>query len=62
MLNLLSSLTKAAVAVAVTPVAVIADVAKLPSSAYTNDEPFKHTSEMLQAASDNVKKAVDPNT
>lgn len=60
MFKILSSITKAAVAVAVTPLAVVADVVKLPATADSNKHPFQHTKEMMGAAADNIKNAVDP--
>jgi len=61
MFGLLTNLTKAAVATALVPVAVVADIVSIPaSSCDPNSEPFKHTSNILGAASECVMKAVKP--
>ena len=60
MLKMLSNLTKAAVSVAVTPAAVIADVLTLPASAHDNTAPFRRTAQLLNNAGVCVQKAVEP--
>jgi hypothetical protein len=51
-------LLKAAIATTLTPVAIIADIATLPSSAYNNKHPFQKTKEMINIVNDNVKKTI----
>ena len=59
MLVILESLTKAVVAVALAPVAIIADVATIPASAERGDDhPFRRTGLLLNAAGERIKKAV----
>lgn len=53
------NLLKAAVAVALTPVAIVADVVTMPASADRGDaHPFGMTGALLKAAGENVSKAV----
>lgn len=60
MFGILGNLTKAAVAVALTPVAVVMDVVTLPASAERGDDhPFQRTGDLLNAAGKNISKAVD---
>lgn len=57
-----TNLLKAAVAVVVTPVALVADIVTLPASAEDlHRGPFDRTASMLKTAADNVNKAVNPN-
>lgn len=61
MFSMLSNLTKAAVAVVVTPVALVADVITLPASALDHRrEAFGRTEAMLKAAGDATTEAVKP--
>lgn len=61
MFNVLTNLTKAAVAVAVTPVALVADIVTLPASAEDPRRgPFDNTAGTLGAALDNLKEAIKP--
>lgn len=56
---MLTNLLKAAVALAVTPVAVVADVLTLPASAeHPTRGAFDRTGQMLKAVGDNMKEAV----
>lgn len=60
MFGMISKLAKAAVAVAVTPVALVVDVVTMPASADRGDShPFKRTGQLLEVAGKNVKEAVD---
>lgn len=53
------NLIKAAVAVTLTPVAVVADVVRLPvTSEKPNGKAFECTEFLLDSAADNVKKAI----
>lgn len=59
MLGLLSGLTKAAVSVALTPVALVVDVVTLPATADDfRRGPFDSTSALLKSAGDQVAKAI----
>jgi hypothetical protein len=61
MFNMLTNLTKAAVAVAVTPVAVVADLVTLPaSSCDLNRGAFDKTASVLNAAKAAFTVAVEP--
>lgn len=60
MFSMLTNLTKAAVATALTPVAVAVDIVKLPSTAYNNEPAFGETEKMLKTAGECVEKAVEP--
>lgn len=55
-----NNLLKAAVAVMVTPVTLIADVVTLPSSAYNNRGPFDRTVRKLQQSSAALDAALQP--
>ena len=60
MFGILSNLTKAAVAVALMPVAIAVDIVTLPASAERGDDhPFQRTGDLLNAAGKNISKAVD---
>lgn len=59
-LNVLTNLTKASVAIVVTPVAVVADVFSLPASAESNKPTFGMTAKMLNAAGNCISEAVKP--
>lgn len=58
MFKLLTNLTKAAVGVALTPVALAKDVVTLPARAMDDEHPFKSTKAMLE----NVGECVDEAT
>jgi len=61
MFSMLTNLTKAAVAVAVAPVALVVDIVTLPDSASSyNKGPFDRTAKVLGAAGDAVSKAIKP--
>ena len=60
MFNLITNLAKAAVAVAATPIALVADVLTLPASATNNDDPFGLTEATVKAAKDAFDAAVKP--
>lgn len=57
---MLGNLIRATVSVALTPVAVVADVLTLPASAESNRHPFGKTGWLLENAGQNVKQAVQP--
>jgi len=59
MFGMLEKLTKAAVAVAVTPVALAVDIVTLPDDAEPGKEPFSRTGGLLKSAGENISKAVD---
>jgi hypothetical protein len=60
MFGLLGNLTKAAVAVALTPIALVVDIVTLPASAYRGDDhPFGRIGHLLNAAGKSVNKALD---
>ncbi|SOY65644.1 exported hypothetical protein [Cupriavidus phytorum] len=56
----LTNTIKAAVAVAVSPAAVIADLATLPSTAYEGKPAFGKTSAVLSKAGDAMNAALRP--
>lgn len=58
MFSMLTNLTKAAVAVVATPVAVAVDVVKLPVTAFENKDPFEHTRKKIDQASDAFDRSV----
>lgn len=54
-----SNLFKAAVATALTPVAVVVDIVKLPVTADDHRRsPFEETNKMLESVGDNISKAL----
>lgn len=59
-MNLLKNLIGTGVAVLATPVALVADLATLPASAYDNKDPFARTGKMLGAAGECINEAVEP--
>lgn len=61
-MNILTNLARAAVSVAVAPVAAVADVLTLPSSAYNDRHPFARTGALLSNACECVRQAVKPET
>lgn len=58
MFSLLTNLTKAVVAVAVSPVALVVDVVKLPVTAFDDKSPFENTEKVLSLAGKSVIKAI----
>lgn len=60
MLGLFKNLTKAALNVAVTPVAIVTDVVKLPVTAFEDRSPFEQTSKRLKDANECLDAALDP--
>ena len=60
MFGILGNLTKAVVAVALTPVAVAVDIVTLPASAERGeDHPFGRTAALLDSAGKSVSKAIE---
>ena len=57
MFSILTNLTKSAVAVVATPVALVADVLTLPSSAMDGRDAFGKTGQMLDAAGKAITEA-----
>jgi hypothetical protein len=57
---MLLKLVKAAVAVTLSPVAVVVDVVTLPESADSGRHPFSRTADLLHSAGKNVTDAVKP--
>ena len=57
---MLGNLFKAAVSVAVTPIAVVIDIVTLPASAFDNKDAFHRTGALLNNAGDCLKEAVKP--
>lgn len=60
MFGLIENLAKAAVSVAVAPVALVVDVVKLPATAYDNKPAFGNTQRMLSNAGDCFNEATRP--
>lgn len=59
MLNILTNLTKAVIAVAVTPIAVVADIVMLPADAEDINRPaFSRTGGLLKAVGTAIDQAV----
>jgi hypothetical protein len=58
MFGILEKLTKATIAVALSPVALAVDIVTLPLSAENGDDAFGRTGKLLDSAGDNIKKAV----
>jgi hypothetical protein len=58
MFGMLENLTKAAVAIAVSPIALAADIAILPATAFDDSKPFGITESVFKAVADNVSKAI----
>jgi hypothetical protein len=59
-LSALTNVAKAGIAVAVSPVTLIADVVTLPASAHDNKDPFHRTGRMFSAAAKCINEAVTP--
>lgn len=57
---ILTNLVKAAAAVALTPVAAVADVLTLPGSAYANRPPFGNVESLLRQARAATREALKP--
>lgn len=53
------NLLKAAVAVVVSPVAVVVDVVTLPATAFERKDAFHRTASLLSSSGKNIMKAVD---
>lgn len=62
MFGMLESLTKAAVSVAVTPIAAAVDVVMIPVDASEDGEVFQRTQSALNNAAENFGDAVKPNS
>ena len=60
MFSMFSNLAKAAVAVVVTPVALVVDVVSLPSTSESGKPAFGKTSAMLSAAGAAISEALEP--
>lgn len=58
MFGLLEKLTKAAVAVAVAPVAVVVDTVMLPVDAENRHDAYSRTAGLLKSAGENITDAV----
>lgn len=59
-MGILSNLTKAALNVAVSPVALVVDIATLPSSALEIKGPFDRTANCLKRAGRCIEAATEP--
>jgi hypothetical protein len=60
-MSMLANLTKAAVAVAVSPIALVADLVTLPASSMDPHRgPFERTGNMLNTAGECVTRAIAP--
>lgn len=57
---MITNLFKSALAVIATPVALIADVLTLPSTAYNDTQPFAHTAKKLNQAAEAFNASVAP--
>lgn len=57
-MGILTNLAKSAIAVVATPIALVADVAHLASSAYYNTDPFERTKAMAFKAADAFDEAI----
>jgi hypothetical protein len=55
---MISNLLKAAVSVALSPVALVVDVVTFPASTLDGNDPFKRTGALLKNAGDCVSEAV----
>lgn len=56
----LTNVAKAGIAVAASPVALVADIVTLPAAAYDDKPPFGRTGKMLNAAGKCITEAVKP--
>jgi hypothetical protein len=60
MINLITGIAKAAIAVAVTPVTLAADILMLPADSEDINKPaFSRTGNMLKSAMENIEKSVE---
>ena len=59
MFGILTSLTKAVVAVALTPVAVAVDIVTLPFDQQDSGDAFSRTEAMLESVGDNISDALE---
>lgn len=59
MFDMLTNLTKAAVAAAITPIAVVQDIVTIPAAAYNDADIWTETEKRLNQISDNVDKALE---
>lgn len=60
MFGTLANVVKAGVALAASPVALVADIVTLPSTAYDGKPAFGRTGKMLDAAGSCISEAVKP--
>lgn len=60
MFGMLESLTKAAVGVVVTPVALVADTVAIIPDSVDGKDPFTRTGHVLDTIGENVKNAIEP--
>lgn len=60
MFGILENLTKAAVSVAVSPLAAVVDTVRLPHDALEDDGPYQNTRKALNNAVENIQKAMKP--
>lgn len=61
MFELLKGLTKAAVGVAVAPIAIAVDIVTLPSCAVDYEKgPFDRTGKVMDSIGENISKALEP--
>ena len=59
-MSMIGNLMKAGISIAVTPVAVLVDIATLPASAYNDEEPFKRTGQQIKNAGRCLNEATKP--
>lgn len=60
LLNCLTNVVKAGVAVAVSPAAMVADLCALPSSGYNDTPAFRRTGKLFDAAAKCIDEATKP--
>lgn len=60
MFDILTNVVKAGLAVVASPVALVADLATLPSSSFDGKPPFGRTGKLLGTAGDCITAAVKP--
>lgn len=58
MFSMLKNLTKVAVSVAVSPIALVTDIVTSPETGYTGKRPFRRTESVIDSAKDAFKAAV----
>ena len=61
MFGIFKDITKTAISVASTPIAIAVDIVKLPVTSYENKDPFENTNAVLGAAKKNFSNVIDPN-